>query len=503
MMSKIELPKETESFWHKTQTVEKHPELNQNLKVDIAVVGGGISGILTAYELAKTNQSVGLFEARDFLHGTTGFTTAKLSAQHNLLYDELIERYDELTAKLYYQANMQGIEKIKTLITKEAIDCDFKKQIAYVYTQNESKVESFKKEALAYHKLKIDGGLKENLPVNLDIKAAIAMREQYEFHPVAFLAGMIKILKQMGVKIYEQTTINEMKDGNSVTLTTNNGHTITSKQVVCATQYPVHEPENIYASRFKPEISFALACEIEEVFPGGMYLNADHPKRTFRAMRANKKEYLLIGGESHSIGDGLSDQERYENILKSAKEMFTVKNVVAHWSSHDLITKDRVPFIGLIHPNEKNIYVMTGFSKWGLANVAIGAEVIKDLITQQENVYSQLFNPHREIPSLKKETEKEESSDYHSSIHHSDIKSLNAKEAIIINKGESSKVGVYKDSTKTLHYLDMACTHLGCHVKWNDGDKTWDCPCHGSRFSAMGDVVAGPATKPLKKLKNK
>lgn len=495
-MSHVELPKNRESFWHQTKDVSKYPELNKDLYVDVAVVGGGISGIMTAYELAQTSKSVALFEARELLYGTTGFTTAKLSAQHNLIFDELINRYDAEKARLYYEANMQGIEKIVAIAEKEKIDCDLKKQSAYVYTQQELQKENMKKEAHAYEQLNIRGELKETLPVNVDITQAIVMHDQYEFHPVAFLAGLIKQLEKMNVKIYEHTTINKVKDGDPVKLRTNAGHMIHCKQAVCATKYPVHDPKKMYTHRFSPEMSLALACEIEEEFPGGMYINCDDPKRTFRSMRANGKEYFLVGGESHPVGDGLSEEERYQNILEFAKETFTVKNVVAHWSSHDLITKDQIPMIGLLHSDEKNVYVATGYSKWGLANAAIGAEVLSDLMQGKKNPYSEMFDPHRDIPDLKEEKEKESSTNYHKSIQKEKVEALKNREAIIL-EDEEGKIGVYKDDSGNLHALDTACTHLGCDVEWNDGDRTWDCPCHGSRFNATGSVLSGPATEPL------
>src|SRR5699024_1237516 len=223
IMSNIKLPNKTQSFWHQTAEVQDFPKLDQNLNVDVAVVGGGIAGIMTAYELTKTSKSVTLFEARELLYGTTGFTTAKLTAQHNLIYDELINRSGREHDHLYYQAHMQGINIIKDIATKHNSYCQVQKQEAYDHTQDKEKNEDLQKEAEAYDQLKIDGNLKDELPVDIPIESSVMMREQYEFQPVAFLAGMIEQLKEMDVQIYEQTTIKEVKEGSPVKLTTNSG----------------------------------------------------------------------------------------------------------------------------------------------------------------------------------------------------------------------------------------------------------------------------------------
>lgn len=499
-MKQNNLPKNRQSFWLATEEEMSFPKLQEDIKTDIAIIGGGIAGVLTAYSLHQAGKKVALIEGREFCNGTTGNTTAKLSAQHQLIYDELTNRYGKEQAKLFYKANMEGLQYIKEVAEHLDIECGLEEQSAYVYTENPSLNESFEKEATAYEKLGIQGSLQKTLPFNDDIELAIKMDNQLQFHPTKFIQGVLRELKKHSVPMYEHSLIEDLKynQDHSIQLKTADNQTVTCNHAMFATHFPTFDPDNLY-TEMKPEMSYALLYEVDELLFEGMYINSDSPKRTFRHVKMNDKNYLLVGGESHAIGDDFSTLDRYEAIDQFAKNTFGVADATYRWSSHDLITKDRIPFIGDLHPEYPNLYTATGFSKWGLANAAIGAKVIRDSVLGSKHKYDELFSPQRTIPDLQKTSSDDEDDKVIKSLHFPQkVADLMSGEATIIENDEE-EIGVYKDENNTLHYLDLACTHLGCGVKWNNGDKTWDCPCHGSRFNAVGELIAGPALDNLKR----
>lgn len=496
------LPKDVESFWRQTEKKLNYKKLDKNIEVDIAIAGGGIAGITTAYLLAKAGKKVALLEARELISGTTGYTTSKLTAQHNLIYDDLINRYGQDQAKLYYQANMEGIALIKELMEKHHIDCDLEEQEAFVYTQDPKSRNKFRNEAEAYKKLGIEGEFLEDLPLDLKIEAAVMMRNQAQFHPVKYLNGLLREIDKMDGEVYEHSMVMDLeKDNNKIICKMDSPYTVTCNELVFATHFPTYEPNKFYSDKLEPESSYALSVKAKREFPDGMYINADLPKRTLRKMEEDGETFILVGGESHPTGDRISSNERYKNLATFAEDVFDATEVVHHWSSHDLISPDRIPFIGRLNPEEENIYVVTGFGKWGLTNATVGAKVLNDLILEKDNPYTELFSPQREIGSLKtiepmevsgKATKKQSST-----IEKTE--DLQKNQGAIV-KVKEENVGAYKDNQGDLHFVDLSCTHLGCDVEWNDGDCTWDCPCHGSRFNAIGGVIEGPAVKPLKKI---
>ncbi|MUV39837.1 putative Rieske 2Fe-2S iron-sulfur protein YhfW [Lentibacillus sp. JNUCC-1] len=488
-----------QSYWHKIYQKDQENTLQEDIQTDVVVAGGGIAGVMSAYFLAKSGKRVALLEARELYSGTTGFTTAKLTAQHNLIYDEMINRYGQKTAQQYYQANMEGIAFVKELANQYGIDCDLEEQDAFVFTEQIQHKDKLKKEYDAYQKLGIEGAFVEDLPLDLDISAAVMMRHQAQFHPVKFLQGIVKEIKALGGYVFEHTPVMDLSVDKQVTCHTDSDYTVTADDVVLATHLPVYEPgKKFYSSHVKTESSYALAVKSSYEFPEGMYINNDLPKRTLRSIRDNGENYLLVGGESHPTGDGKSSKERYEQLVKFAESHFGDVEVLNHWSSHDYIAPDRIPFIGQLHEDTDHVYTLTAFGKWGLAAAVTGGKVITDLIQGDDNPYAALFAPNRQINKITETEPKDDNptESYDKSSQASDPKQLSPGMGSIV-KIDDKNVAAYKDNNGQLHLLDTACTHLGCDVAWNDGDKTWDCPCHGSRFAATGEVIEGPAVKDM------
>lgn len=484
------------SYWLKTGQRDRYPSLKENLEIEVAVVGAGIAGILTAYHLTKQGKKVALFDRFRVLNGTTGNTTAKLSAQHGLIYQDLIKRYGKGKAKLFYQANMEGIQFIKDIGKEQGLGDVVGDETVYAYTTDPEKVASFKREKEVYDQLGIGGDYLEETPLGFDIKAAISMNDQGIFHPVEFLNGVLSGTVKKGLKMYENTLINDMeqKEDDTLVLKTSDGKEIRCSYAVFTTHYPQIEKDDHY-DQLWARTTQALAYKTDKKLFDGAHIAYDTPSVTLRTMEYFGQHYFLIGGQSHGTGDGHSDEERYEKIQDLAEKLFGVKEPAFKWSTHDLMTKDRIPFIGQLHPDFKNAYTITGLNAWGLANSSVGAVVITDLIFGRENPYTEMYDPFREIPEM--DREKEKSSSEVSKVTEMTVEQMKPGEMTTLMRGDK-EVGVYKDEAGKVHYLDLTCTHHGCHLGLNDGDHTWDCPCHGSRFDKTGQVIYGPAMDNLK-----
>lgn len=499
------LPQQPESYWIKALNLPTFSPLKEDKQVDVVIVGGGITGITVAFLLVNEGLKVAILEADSVLNGTTGHTTAKITAQHGLIYDELIQNTDLATAKLYYEANKEALQFIRDTVEKQSISCDLQKQDAYVYATTDEYSQKIEKEAEAYKALGIEGELIDSIPLDINIQKALVMKNQAQFHPLNYLAHLTKIIIEKGGEIFEQTTAVNIETGEQPVVLTRDGKRISGNFVLCCTHFPFYEGVGLYSTRLHADRSYVLAAKTQKPYPGGMYISADEPTRSLRSVLIDGEEMVLIGGERHKTGQSEDTSKHYEALEQFGQNLLGIESIPYRWSAQDLITLDHIPYIGRITSNQHNILVATGYRKWGMTNGTAAALLLCDLVMNKANPYEPLFTPARfhMKPSLKNFL-KENANVFNELV---DGKLLqpertiediaNDEGAVILFKGH--RKGVYKDTSGQVHMVDTTCTHIGCEVHWNDGERTWDCPCHGSRFSYTGEVVEGPAEKPLQK----
>jgi glycine/D-amino acid oxidase-like deaminating enzyme/nitrite reductase/ring-hydroxylating ferredoxin subunit len=499
------LPQFPEPFWRDTTKLPSFPKLTKDIKVDVAIVGGGISGITTAYLLSKQGVNVVIVEAGKLLNGITGHTTAKITAQHDIIYDELISHMGEEKAGLYYTANTEALHFIKKTTRELHIDCDLIEDDAYIYTNSDDKLSKLNKEAAAYNKLNISGGLVSSMPLDIEMKSAIVMKNQAQYHPLKFQKVLVEKMVEAGGSIYEHTTATDVQSGAHPIVTTAEGHKITCDYLVEGSHFPFYD-KGFYFARMYQDRSYLLALRTKKQYPGGMYLSAETPKRSLRYTTHNGEQLVIVAGEKHKTGHGINTMKHYEDLSLFGDQLFGIEEVVNRWSAQDITTLDKVPYIGSMTKDYPNIFVATGYRKWGMTNGTAAGLLLSDLILKKENKYEQLYTPSRFYadPSIKQFISQNADVAGHFvagkvGLVHKKIEELTNDEGAVI-KVNGKRAGCYKDVNGKIYTVDTTCTHMGCEVEWNNGERTWDCPCHGSRFSYDGQVVEGPAKQPLKKI---
>jgi glycine/D-amino acid oxidase-like deaminating enzyme/nitrite reductase/ring-hydroxylating ferredoxin subunit len=500
------MPQFPEPFWRANMELPSFPKLENDIEVDVSIVGGGIVGITAAYLLRKEGMKVALIDAGRVLTGTTGHTTAKITAQHGLIYHELIEHFGLEKARAYYEASMSALHFIHDTAARNQIECDFTHEDAYLYTNTDSYISKLEKEMKAYETLGIQGDYRDSIPIDIPVKAAVKMNAQGQFHPLKYLKKLLEECVKHGAQIFENTTAVDVDYGNEINVLTRNGHKMTCKQLVIASHYPFYDGLGFYFARMYPERSYLLAVKPQKTFSGGMYLMVEKPTRSLRYTLYNNEKILLVGGERHKTGQGISTIQHYEALQKYTEQTFGINEFLYRWSAQDWTTLDKVPFIGRITSEKPNIYVATGFRKWGMSNGTAAALLISDLILERPNPYKELFTPSRfkADPSVK--TLIRENADVAGHLLKGKwefpvrtVDDLQADEGSVI-RVNGKRAGAYKDKNQNVYMVDTTCRHMGCEVEWNSGDRTWDCPCHGSRYSVTGEVLEGPAKHPLKKV---
>ncbi|RQD75476.1 MAG: FAD-dependent oxidoreductase [Candidatus Syntrophonatronum acetioxidans] len=480
-----------------------YPVLDRDIQVDAVIVGGGIVGITLAYLLKQEGLKVAVIEADRIVQGTTGHTTAKITSQHDLIYDKLIKHLGKERAQQYAEANEYAINFIEEIVKEKKIDCDFSRQLACVYTQSNEYIQKILNEVEAALSLGIKAYYTEELPIPFKIKAAECFENQAQFHPRKYILTLAKDIPGDGSYIFEQSRCIDFHEGNPPTVITKDGHKVTAEKMIIASHFPAYGSKGYYFARMYPEKSYALGIRIKEKFPGGMYITAEEPGRSLRFTPYEDGELVIVAGEHHKTGEGPNTNIHYKNLIDFAKETYDVIDIPFRWSTQDYTTLDDVPYVGKITSKSSNTYVATGFRKWGMTNGTVSAILLKDLIVKGESPWAPVYDPSRfeSDPMIKNLA----TTNINVANHLIGDKLKPIPKDMDISPGEGKviehdgkKVGIYKDKKDKIHAVVAVCTHMGCNLAWNAAELSWDCPCHGSRFTYEGDIIEGPALKSLR-----
>ncbi|MDF2523368.1 MAG: hypothetical protein K0R31_1009 [Clostridiales bacterium] len=466
---------------------KESPPLQDNINVEVAVIGGGLAGILTAYFLQEHGMNVVVLECRETGSGITKNTTAKITSQHGLIYHKLMMYKGEERTWEYARANQEAIEKYEEVINQLQIDCDYEVLPNYIYTlDNELRI---KQEIEAARKVGLPAIFTRDTTLPFQVKAAVRFERQAQFHPLKFLDAVASKLT-----VYEHTRVTEVrKEGLIIT----DKGSVNAKSIVIATHYPFINVPGYYFFKLHQERYYLSALEgcanEKKAKLDGMYLDADTEGYTFR----NYKDYLLFGSGNHRTGK-YNPVDAYTKIEETAKQWYPNARIKYIWSNQDCMTPDSIPYIGKYSVNTPNLYVATGFNKWGMTNAMAAALILSDMIVGKDNAYQKVFNPRRLMLSGSRKLLKDAAiitvsllSEY-LKIPHDKLAEIEKGKAGVV-KHDGQRVGVYRDQNDKYYFVTTKCPHLGCSLEWNQNELTWDCPCHGSRFDYRGNLINNPA----------
>ncbi len=479
-----------QSLWTKEY---KKPSTSKKKKMentDILIIGGGITGISCAYFLKDSGYKVTLVDKGTIGMGITSRTTAKVNYLQGTIYQDLEKNYGKKKSKKYFDSQVEAIKIIGDITKKLNIDCDLEKVDSFLYTNEEKNEKKIEKEKELLKSWDIKVGEISTLPIsNIPVKKGIVVPNTYVFHPLKYLTGLWDKIKD-SIIYYENTLVQEIKieENGQYTITTNNGNLL-CQTIIIACHYPFFlkpgffpffshlKREYVQAAKIKPSYNFTA-------------INIDSNLQSIRFY----KEYLIYGSHEQKLTNQLDYKEGYQKSKDEFTKLFQ-KEPEYTWMNQDLIMNDSLPWIGILDKKQPNLYIATGYQAWGMTNGTIAGKILSDLILDQENPYIELFSPLRTmkpnvIPTISNGLEylKAYTKTYCD-------KSTSFKSPRVMNiKIDGKDCGVYIDENNNKHIIHNLCPHLKCKLVFNESEKTWDCPCHGSRFTMDGDVLEGPAT---------
>lgn len=494
------------SYWlATTPAAASRPPLPAGVRAEVAVLGGGLAGVTTALMLARAGVDVVLVEARTIGSGVSGTTTAKVTSAHGSCYHPLASRISTEAARGYGTANERALAWMRDLVTAEGIDCDWEERDAWTYTTDPSMADDIAKEAAAAADAGLPATLRDAAPLPFETAAAVQVRGQAQCHARRYVLGLADLAVLAGARIHEETRVTGVSSGSPCRIDTERGE-LHADRVVVATHYPILD-RGLYFALLSTQRSYCVAARVSGSVPEDMYFAVDTPSRSLRtAPLADGGQLLIVGGDGHETGKDPDTGVHYRNLWEWAREHFNVESPTAYrWSAQDSTAVDGLPYAGPLHLRTDKLYVITALRKWGFTNATVGAQVVADAITGRANEFAALLDPKRvhvraSAGSFLKENvsvAKRFVGDRLANRGSGDAASLAHGEGAVVTVAEGRRAATYRDGDGGLHAVSPRCTHLGCEVRFNPAERSWDCPCHGSRFDVDGRVLEGPAVKPL------
>lgn len=488
------------SLWLDKGDAPLRPALSSDLDVDVAVIGAGITGVTTALLLKQGGANVAVLEAGRVCEGTTGYTTAKVSSLHGTTYRDLVSTFGEEGARVYAQANEGGLGRVAALVRELGIDCDFRRKPNYTYASTPAELPGVEEELEAARSAGLPVTFTDTLDLPFPVAGAVGLADQAEFHPRKYVLALAEHIEGNGSHVFEHTRAVGVEQGPPARVRAN-GHTVTAETVIVATGMPILD-RGLYFARETPVRSYVVAVRAPAPLHG-MYINAGGPTRSLRKHPAGDGELVLVCGESHKPGTG-DPVAAYERLERFARQHFDVTEVAYRWSAQDYVTVDGMPYVGRLWPFSDHVLTGTGFRKWGLANGTAAAMILSERVLGGENPWAGTFDSTRVNPlpaarGILKEGVQDGFYFFADRLRkRAPADDLAPGEGRVIRSGLSQRA-VYRDEGGALHAVSARCTHLGCIVSWNGAERSWDCPCHGSRFDVDGEVLQGPAVNPLRR----
>lgn len=489
------------SMWLATTPETDFPPLDEDVTADVAVVGAGIAGLTTALILAEAGKSVVVVESKRVLQGVTGYTTAKLTAGHGLMYDYLTKKFGEDGARIYAESNQAAIEHVASRVEQHSIECDFAWCDNFVYSDRQDQAQDIRDEVAAAVRAGLPATFTKETELPFPVAGAIRLTGQARFHPRRYLLRIAELFVAAGGRIFENSRVTDVVEREGCAVHTDR-RSVTARDVVITTHMPLLD-RGMFFAKVHPKRSYVVAAQVPKSKAlQHMYITSGQPMRSFRSAAYRNTSLLFVGGEHHKPGEVTDTTRYYELLERYGREFFGLDKYKFRWSTQDNYSVDRVPYTGRITRSSEHVQVTTGYGGWGMTNGTLGGLLLADVILGRTNPWASFYDSNRLRPgqSYKKFLMENSKAGAHwigdRLRANGSVTQLAPGSGTVVGRGPAP-VAVYKDETGAVHSMSAVCTHMGCIVAWNDGEKSWDCPCHGSRFAARGEVIQGPASKDL------